>query len=49
MLSKVRQKKYGKIKCGPKKLNFGASKPRVGGSGPLAPPDPHPLVVAQTK
>ena len=39
-------KKYRKIKESPKKLNFGASKPRVGGggggAGPRAPPpDPH--------
>ena len=29
MLRKVRLKKYRKIKEGPKKLNFGASKPGV--------------------
>ena len=33
------KKKYIKIKRGPKKLNFGASKPGVrGGPGPLGPP-----------
>ena len=32
------KKKYIKIKRGPKKLNFGASKPGVGGAGPLGPP-----------
>ena len=33
------KKKYIKIKGGPKKLNFGASKPGVrGGPGPLGPP-----------
>ena len=33
------KKKYIKIKRGPKKLNFGASKPGVGGGpGPLGPP-----------
>ena len=38
------KKKYIKIKRGPKKLNFGASKPGVrGGPGPLGPP-PDPLV-----
>ena len=41
MLSEARQKNYGKIKQGPKMLNFGVSKPRVkGGAGPR-PPDPH--------
>ena len=33
------KKKYIKIKRGPKKLNFGASKPGVGGArAPRAPP-----------
>ena len=33
------KKKYIKIKRGPKKLNFGASKPGVGGGpGPWGPP-----------
>ena len=33
------KKKYIKIKRGPKKFNFGASKPGVrGGPGPLGPP-----------
>ena len=32
------KKKYIKIKRGPKKLNFGASKPGVGGARPLGPP-----------
>ena len=33
------KKKYRTIKRGPKKLNFGASKPGVrGGPGPLGPP-----------
>ena len=33
------KKKYMKIKRGPKKLNFGASKPGVRrGPGPLGPP-----------
>ena len=31
-------KKYRKIKEGPKKLNFGASKPGVGGPRPQGPP-----------
>ena len=39
------KKKYIKIKRGPKKLNFGASKPGVrGGPGPLGPPPLDPLV-----
>ena len=39
MLSEVRLKKKNRtIKRGPKKLNFGASKPGVGGAGPLGPP-----------
>ena len=33
-------KKYRKIKHGPKRLNFGASKPGVGGAGLPPPPDP---------
>ena len=33
MLSEARLKKYRNIKEGPKKLNFGASKPGVGGGG----------------
>ena len=41
MPSEVRQKKnYGKIKSGPKMLNFGASKPRVKGGGAWAPGPP---------
>ena len=32
------KKKYIKIKRGPKKLNFGASKPGVRGGGPGPPP-----------
>ena len=39
MLSKVRLKKYRKIKGGPQKLNFGASKKGFGGGG-RAPLDP---------
>ena len=35
MLSKARLKIYRKIKGWPEKLNFGASKPGVGGQGPL--------------
>ena len=39
------KKKTIKIKRGPKKLNFGASKPGVrGGPGPLGPPPLDPLV-----
>ena len=45
MPSEVRLKKYRNIKEGPKNLNFGASKPGVGGGGwglgPWAPLDPH--------
>ena len=40
MPSKARLKKYRKIKEGPKKLKFGASKTGVGG-GPGPPLDPH--------
>ena len=39
MPSKAKLKKNNRtIKRGPKKLNFGASKPGVGGPGPLGPP-----------
>ena len=43
MPSEARLKIYRKIKEGPKKLKFGASKTGVrGGPGPRAPPpDPH--------
>ena len=41
MLSKVRPKKYGRIKQGPKMLNIGVSKPRV-----WAPPPPPPRIHA---
>ena len=42
MTSKVRQKKYRKIKESPKMINFGASKPGIGGGrspGSLTPLD----------
>ena len=38
MPSEARLKKYRKIKEGPKKLNFGASKPGVGGARAPGPP-----------
>ena len=45
MLSEARLKKYRKIKEGPKKLKFGASKTGVGGARAPGPPlDPHLLM-----
>ena len=47
MLSKVIQTKIQKIKHCPKILNFGASKPRVGGPGHLVSPGSAPRLVSR--